>query len=184
MSGIIHFTSGKTLDITEAEFRNISPKLNGKGIKTQRLASGHIIPMNSMTMEFIEMIPEVEEGQQFDLGNGVVVGEVIQPMMHGEEAILEPMSEHSEPMTLPPKTADEIMADMTAKSNCKHEPTKLELYRQNTAKGIRYFPVCSFCGKRERYVSERKIVEGEYVGTPNEKWTSDDVANAIQWIED
>jgi len=171
MSGIIHFTSGKTLSITEAEFRNISPKLNGKGIKTQRLASGHIIPMNSMTMEFIEMIPEVEEGQQFDLGNEVV-GEVVLPKTDKQEA---PKA---------PKTADEIMADMTAKSNCKHEPAKLELYRQNTAKGIRYFPVCSFCGKRERYVSERKIVEGEYGGTPNEKWTSEDVANAIQWIED
>jgi len=76
------------------------------------------------------------------------------------------------------------MADMTAKSNCKHEPEKMELYIQHTAKGIRYFPVCSFCGRRERYVAESKIMKGEYVGTPNEKWTEKDIANAKAWIED
>jgi hypothetical protein len=82
------------------------------------------------------------------------------------------------------KTADDIMAEMTAKSNCKHEPEKMELYIQHTAKGIRYFPVCSFCGKRDRYVSESKIIAGEYKGTPNEKWTEKDITHAKAWIED
>ena len=179
MSGLIHFSSGKTLTITEYEFANMSPKLNSKGIKTQKTKAGHLIPLNSMTMEYIEHIPEPEEGEQFDLGEGVV-GTVVRK--DADEPILPRMDQVQQKPE--PKTADEIMAEMMAKSNCKHEPEKLELYRQNTAKGIRYFPRCSFCGKRERYVSESKIVDGAYEGTPNEKWTSEDVANAIQWIED
>jgi hypothetical protein len=67
---------------------------------------------------------------------------------------------------------------MIEKSNCKHEPEKLDMYMQSTAKGIRYFPVCSFCGKRERYVSEKKVRDGEI-----ERWTGDDIDNAKMWIE-
>jgi hypothetical protein len=80
-----------------------------------------------------------------------------------------------------PKTSEELMAELTEKSNCKHATQ--ELYIQHTAKGIRYFPICSFCGKRERYVSESKINKGEYVGTANEKWTDADIANAKPYIE-
>ena len=83
-----------------------------------------------------------------------------------------------------PSTPEEQLTKMMEKSNCKHEPEKMELYIQHTAKGIRYFPLCSFCGKRERYVAESKIVKGEYAGTPNEKWTADDIAHAKPWIED
>jgi len=166
MSGIIHFSSGKTLEITEAEFRVISPKLNGKGIKTQTTAAGHKIPLNSMTMEYIEHVPEKED-------------KVINP-----EPVLAPVKLPTVMDQDKPKTNDEIVAEMTAKSNCKHEPEKLELYRQHTAKGIRYFPVCSFCGKRERYVSESKIVKDEYDSdNPNSRWTSEDVINAKDWID-
>lgn len=174
MAGRIHFSSGKTLEITEREFLNISPKLNGKGIKTQKTKSGHVIPLNSMTMEYIEHIPEVAD-EAIDpepvLANSAPVAPVV------EEPAVE------EPVKMKRKTSDEILADMMEKSNCKHEPEKLELYIQHTAKGVRYFPVCSFCGKREKYVSESKIVNGEYAGTPHEKWTEEHIANATPWME-
>lgn len=173
MAGRIHFSSGKTLEITELEYQNISPKLNAKGIKTQKTAAGHTIPLNSMTMEYIEHIPEVLDE---DIAEEPVL--VAKPTMHGEEAILEPTPKKEEP-----KTSDEIIAEMTAKSNCKHEPEKLELYIQHTAKGLRYFPVCSYCGFRKKYVSERKIIDKAYAGTENEKWTETDIANAKPWIE-
>jgi hypothetical protein len=86
-----------------------------------------------------------------------------------------------EPKTEEPEEKDPL-AEMIEKSNCKHEPEKLVLYTQHTAKGVRYFPVCSFCGKRERYVSEKKIVEGDYAGTPNEKWTDEDIVNAQEYV--
>ena len=167
MSGTIHFSSGKTLQITEIEFNNMPIKLNGKGIKTQKTASGHLIPLNSMTMEYIEHVPEDAEEEP-------IVPEVKLAPVIKEETAEKPKR----------KTDEEQLAEMTAKSDCKHEPEKLELYIQHTAKGIRYFPLCSFCGKRERYVSESKIVEGKYKGTPNEKWTEDHIAHAKPWIED
>lgn len=173
MSGIIHFSSGKTLEITEIEFQNMSPKLNMKGIKTQKTKSGHLIPLNSMTMEFIEHKPEEVEMIHRPVAE--------KPVLPIEQPELPPMDKQEAKPA--PKTNEELLDEMMAKSNCKHEPEKLELYVQQTAKGARYFPVCSFCGKRERYVSERKIAENAYAGTPNEKWTSDDIANAKEWIE-
>ena len=154
MSGIIHFVSGKTLDISEAEFAALSPKLGMKGVKCHKSAAGHLIPMNSTTMEFIEHIEEEEK----------VVPE--QPVAKAEKVVKEE-----------PKTNDEIMAAMVAKSNCTHE--NQSLFVQHTAKGIRYFPICDFCGKRDRYVSEKKIVDGEY-----EKWSTEDVENAKPWEEE
>jgi hypothetical protein len=149
----------------------MSPKLNGKGIKTQKTESGHLIPLNSMTMEYIEHIPEI-------------VTYVDGPAPRADSVFEPELPEMKEQKEKPkPKTQEELMAEMIAKSDCTHEG-KLVLYRQHTAKGIRYFPRCTFCGKRERYVSEGKIVKGEYKGTPNEVWTEADVINAIQWIED
>ena len=179
MAGLIHFSSGKTLEITETEFANMSPKLNAKGIKTQKTASGHLIPLNSMTMEYIQWVPE--KADEEIVKEPVLAVEKYDWKTDGRE--LEDMKQ-AEPKPAHRQTDEEIIAEMTAKSNCKHEPEKMELYIQHTAKGIRYFPLCTFCGKRERYVAESKIINGEYAGTPNEKWTSDDIANAKPWIED
>ena len=169
MSGIIHFGSGKTLEITEEQFQKIGPKLRDGGVRVWALKDSHIIPLNSHTMEYVEYVVEDEEMKE---------------RKEEDRFISEPILDQRSQESKVPKTSEELLAEMTAKSNCKHEPEKLELYIQHTAKGIRYFPVCSFCGKRERYVSESKINKGEYVGTPNEKWTDKDIAHAKPWIED
>jgi len=166
MSGRIHFVSGKTLDIEEIEFKNISPKLGAKGIRCQVSQAGHIIPLNSTTMEYIEHIEdEVKPTQK-------AITEVEFPKEQAE-ALNTKLAEIRKEK---PKDPDEVLNEMLAKSNCAHE--NQSLYVQHTAKGIRYFPVCDFCGKRERYVSEKKIVDGEY-----EEWTVEDVTNAKPWID-
>ena len=178
MSGIIHFTSGKELEITEREFQNIAPKLSGKGIKVHKTAGGHMLPLNSSTMEYIEHIPEWKE-VPVDIPpakESTTVGIVIEELKED----IPKMDKQEDPKK---KTQDELLQDIMAKSDCKHEPEKLRLYVQRTAKGIRYFPVCSFCGKRERYISESKVMKNEYVGTVNEKWNENDIANALPWIE-
>jgi hypothetical protein len=171
MSGIIHFGSGKELEITELEFSRMGPKLNAKGIRTQVTMDGHMIPLNSSTMEYIEHIPEPEADKKDEVA----------AIIAQETVVVELKEEPSEPPK--PKTQDELLAEMVEKSNCEHESEKLTMYIQHTAKGYRYFPVCSFCGKRERYVSEKKILDGAYKGTVNEKWTADDIANAKPWVE-
>jgi len=167
MSGIIHFGSGKTLEISEYEFSKMAPKLGAKGIRSQITEAGHIVPLNSTTMEFIEKVaePTLEAGVTLLDKDETIIGEI-----QSQEVI--------------PKTNSEILDIMKEKSNCKHEPEKQSLYVQHTAKGKRYFPVCDFCGKRERYISEKKIADKAYVGTPNEKWTLDDIKTAKSWIED
>lgn len=155
MSGIIHFVSGKTLDISEQEFFNIAPKLGMKGVKCHKSDQGHLIPMNSTTMEFIEHIEDE-----------------IEPVVETKEELIA----QEKPDAEPKKTEEEIMDLMLAKSNCEH-PNQ-SLYVQHTAKGVRYFPVCDFCGKRDRYVSEKKIVDGEY-----DNWSVEDVETAKPWEE-
>ena len=154
MSGLIHFVSGKTLAISELEFNNISPKLGAKGIRCQVSHAGHIIPLNSTTMEYIEHIEEEQEAPVYEI----------------EEEDSVPVKK------IEPKSPDETMNDMLAKSNCKHE--NQSLYLQKTAKGDRYFPVCDFCGKRDRYVSEKKVLDGEY-----DEWKYEDIENAKPWVE-
>jgi hypothetical protein len=166
MSGIIHFTSGKTLKITQREMETMAPKLQAGGIRMYRTGKNCLIPLNSNTMEFIESVPE-------------------------DEPTVEPKPETAakKPVKLAPKPEektkgdqgreDDAMKELLEKSNCKHEPEKLSLYVQHTAKGVRYFPVCSFCGKRERYVSEKKIIDGEY-----ERWAQGDILTATPWTEE
>jgi len=156
MSGKIHFVSGKELKITDAEFRGIAPKLGSKGIKCHRSEKGHLIPMNSTTMEFIEYVEEE-------------VPDIVEVDEESVEVVEQEPKEQ-------PRDPDEIMNDMISKSNCTHE--KQSLYVQHTAKGVRYFPVCDFCGKRDRYVSEKKVLDGEY-----ENWKYEDIENAKPWTE-
>ena len=154
MSGLIHFVSGKTLAISELEFNNISPKLGAKGIRCQVSHAGHIIPLNSTTMEYIEHVEEEQEAREMST-------ETLVPTKEEE---------------VPTRTEDEVMNDMLAKSNCGHENQTIHI--QHTAKGVRYFPVCDFCGKRDRYISEKKVLDGEYP-----EWKIEDIDNAKPWIE-
>ena len=157
MSGLIHFVSGKTLAISELEFNNISPKLGAKGIRCQVSHAGHIIPLNSTTMEYIEHIEEEKEVREMPT----------ETLVPKQKAITE--SEFTE-------QKEDALNEMIAKSNCKHD--NQTLYVQHTAKGVRYFPVCDFCGKRDRYVSEKKVLDGEYP-----EWKYEDVENAKPWTE-
>jgi hypothetical protein len=176
MSAILHFCSGKSLPITQKEFEQIAPKLQQGGIRLYRTGSKSLVPLNSNTIELIEYVDDVPV-------------EIIPPKATPEplpkiEAVEPPEAENKEISEKPiEEPVESPMDKMMRLSNCKHEPEKLELYRQHTAKGIRYFPLCSYCGKRERYVSESKIVKGEYEGTPNERWTAEDIANAKDWID-
>ena len=174
MSGLIYFTSGKQLEITEREFLRIAPKLKAGGIRLMTMKAGHLVPLNSTTMEIIEYVSEPEEESVSDMVDRGVRALAAEPVLEEQTVAVEKKG----------KTQEELLAEMKEKSDCKHETHKLELFIQHTAKGIRYFPVCSFCGKRERYVSESKINKGEYAGSLNEHWTDEHIANAKPWIED
>lgn len=180
MSGILHFASGKALPISQREFEQIAPKLQQGGIRLYRTGDKHLVPLNSNTIELIEYVEDAPVEQVAP-----------KPTPEPQVKLGSPEPTEAENKTISPEPIEEVkeevkespMDKMMRLSNCAHEPEKMELYRQHTAKGIRYFPVCSYCGKRERYISESKILKGEYAGTPNEKWTEESIANAKDWID-
>lgn len=52
-----------------------------------------------------------------------------------------------------------ILADIVAKSNCKHEPAKITYMKTEGKKGIRYFPLCNFCGWRGKFIAADELAE-------------------------
>lgn len=143
----IHFLSGKVMDITMHEYTKIMPKMKNGGIRFYDTRRGDLIPLNSTTIEMItkgDMPAPLEEA--------VEVVEYVMPdsqetMKYAAKAeVVEEKKESDE------EKAQRQMNDIIAKSNCAHPKEKSEMYKKDTAKGTRYFPVCTFCGKRERYV--------------------------------
>jgi len=53
----------------------------------------------------------------------------------------------------------EMLAEFMAKSNCTHE--NVSLNSQDTKTGLKYFPVCDFCGHRGRYIAADKLGDEE-----------------------
>jgi hypothetical protein len=139
--------SGKTWKLTDYEMETVAPKMQQGGIRLYRVSNG-FVPLNSNTIEFIERVEDEPVKEK--------------PMEHGEEAILKPMVQENKPEEK--KESDEEKAkrkmdEIIAKSNCTHPEEKMEIYQKATAKGIRFFPVCSFCGKRERYVKADSLTD-------------------------
>jgi hypothetical protein len=101
-------------------------------------------------MEMIEYIPEEEP-------------EVVEPVQTEVQMTPEESVELSDE-----EVKQKQMEDLLAKSSCTHE--NYTLHVQQTKKGPRYFPVCEFCGKRERYVK-------------NSSLTVEEKAEAVEWVE-
>lgn len=194
---------GIEVPINKREYETIVPKIRmTANMKMYKNPEGHFIvltPSNLQMIKFYGEEPEVEETEEKP--QAVKKSEIIPEQKELKESkpkdkispeerakIIAEVEGKNFVKDVHPTIGEEELekdplAEMIEKSNCKHEVEKLELYRQHTAKGIRYFPVCSFCGKRERYVSESKIVKGKYVGTPHEHWVESDITNAKAWID-
>lgn len=175
----IHFVSGKVKELDQP-WDKFPQKLNFGGL---RLLKGHnnlLIPLNSTTIEFVEYEEdEVEEYPRIKVSE-VTTSEsrpeypedkpVASDELVGEpadESTMEPVLPEPEKET-PQETQDRMLAEMMEKSNChknKHEGQDMIIYYQETSVGKsktparRYFPVCSFCGVRERYVKASDLTD-------------------------
>jgi hypothetical protein len=155
----IHFSSGKTRDIDSGKLDKFVIDLKGRGIKMMVNRGEEctlIVPLNSNTMEFIEEFHEP-----------VIIDETIEesdepaPTLDElAEAIIEAKADvdsKKDKEELEKEKLDEMMA----KSSCLHPAEGMITYRHDTKKGSRFFPVCSFCGKRERYVKADTLSDEE-----------------------
>lgn len=198
---------GISIPMNKREYETVVPKMRmSANLKMYRTPDGDFIVLTPSNLQMIKFIGEEVEGVDFPKSletlraEGLVADKPIPVEKLKEDVYIEPtpkkkeLSDEEKAIIAAEPKLDKAVADpeapkvdplerMLELSNCKHEKEKLELYIQHTAKGIRYFPVCSFCGKRERYVSESKIVKGEYAGTPNEHWTEADIVGAKTWMD-
>ena len=155
----INFSSGKTHDLAVKDINKYTADLQMKGLRMMRDANDErilLIPLNSNTIECIKLIPAVEEPVIPKPVPAATEEELKQIRQEVDEAV----GEVEEKKDIEEKREDAI-AEIMAKSNCRHEPEKLVLHRQVTKTGARYFPVCGFCGKRERYVKADSLSDEE-----------------------
>lgn len=144
----IHFSSSKTQTISVEKFLNFPVELNKRGVKTMRDDNDErqlLIPLNSNTIEFIECLyEEIEEEVKPEPTEEEILKEIA---AEAEEAKAEVESKKD----LEEKRKD-AEREFMEKANCTHPAEKQEIWKKLTGNGVRYMPVCSTCGKRERYV--------------------------------
>ena len=180
MSNILHLIDGSTVEIPEERFMKFVQMLTHRGIKSVRFDNTILIVSRSNiirielgeedgdrqgheTVERKDMesvvVPEVVEGTEDREGDGV------------EDRKDEPVTEEK------PETPDEqrarVLAEMKEKSDCSNSKDHMGheqiIHYQDvtiTRKGAksslpsrRYFPVCSFCGLKQRYVKADSLTD-------------------------
>lgn len=174
----ICFASGREVILPDAEDGRFMKRAMNAGFRYYKCIDGMIIPFNHNTIEFIEPIeptsvPEPEAPKKVE----------VVPEPTPEEV---QMKEEKEQGEADRETKKERLAKMEeefmARANCKHKngdgTTKYVIRYVGTVNGRKYFPVCSFCGHRGRYVGVPKIEEGR---DPN--WTMEDIKNATPYEE-
>jgi hypothetical protein len=166
MSTTIHFSSGKEQSISAGKLDKFIMDLKGRGIKLMIDRNDDrtlIIPLNSSTLEFIVDVYDFKEMEQTESDAPPPEEEDELKQMKEE---LDAATKEVEDKKDVEEKRDDAMKDIMDKSNCTHPKDKLVYYRQDTSKGSRYFPVCSFCGKRERYVKAESLSDEVKAAAP------------------
>lgn len=162
MSAKVHFRSGKVVELSSTEWIAFWNRLRNAGVRFfDSREQNLIIPFNNATIEYME--PDMETPR--------TVGEM--------EATKEETEKPNEPTEDKDRMEErnKMEKEFMDRANCRHKnddgSTRRKLFYAETVNGRKYFPVCTFCGHRERYVGVQKIEDGN---DPN--WTTEDVTNA------
>jgi hypothetical protein len=173
------FASGTTHEF-DYNWNQLAPKLQLGGLRMFKPAPGVLIPLNSNTISLIEeiedeeKIPELSEEDKklsvkltTKLMKEVPIAEEIEKTKYDyDEMGIEKVIEEKTPLSMKEKK-ELILAEMKEKSECTHEV--MTYYYQEIMTGPkgkqksmkRYFPVCTKCGVRERYVKVDKLTDDE-----------------------
>jgi len=156
MSTTIHFSSGKTQEVSTGRLDKFIMELKSRGIKLMLDRNEErvlLIPLNSNTIEFVIDTIEAPKEKPEPVAPVMTETQELKAILQDAEkakAEVESKKDIEE-------KRDDAMAELMAKSACTHENTRI--FRHDTTKGSRYFPVCTFCGKRERYVKADSLSE-------------------------
>lgn len=170
MSNKLYFVNGQSIEITDEEMLNMVKRMRHMGVKTHRTKycdPNMLIFFNSSTCTHMELAEE--EFEQVIPQRKPVKREAVEPVVE-EKVEEEPVEEKKETQQ---ERNDRILAEMKEKSDCagnKHEGKEQIIHYQDVmikkkgAKPLqsrRYFPVCSFCGLRQKYVKADSLTEDQ-----------------------
>lgn len=165
MGTVIHYSSGHDIELREGEGQRFWNRARNAGFRYYQSLDNIIIPFNHPTITYIELEAKKEEPKP------------VVPKKEAAEAKPEKKKTMTEIKEKELTNQAKQEADFMAKANCIHKDgngvTLRKLYFTETVNGRKYFPVCEFCGHRERYVGVPKIEAGE-----NALWTMEDVRSA------
>ncbi len=158
------YANGREVEY-DYDWNKLAPKLQLGWLRLFSPQPGTLIPLNSQTIALIEdttIYEEVPEEHE----------ETVEKLIE-EEKVEEIQEDEEKPLSVEEKK-EKILAEMAEKQACTHENRSIHYQeimsgpRNNRQVQKRYFPVCDFCGVRERYVAASKLSE-------------DEIANAIKW---
>lgn len=154
----IHYSSGSSVELRDGEGDRFWNRARTAGFRYYQSLDNVVIPFNHPTITYIELeLTKPAVGPSFEKPK--------------EEITITEAKEIEE--TNRAKQEREFMA----KANCTHKnpdgSTKRSMYYVDTVNGRKYFPVCDFCGHRERYVGVPKVEKGDHP-----LWHMDDIRNA------
>ena len=167
----LFLTDGSSMQIPESRFIKFMTMLTHRGIKSVRF-DNQVVIVSPSNLIRIELGVE-DESDERETVEQVAVPEVAQGPEDGEGDATE--SGKDEPVAEEKKESIEqrkarILADMREKSDCPgtghagHEQVihfQDVMIRRKGAKtslpSRRYFPVCSFCGLRQKYVKAETL---------------------------
>lgn len=141
--GFIHFVDGRTLELSPRDTSNFMTRLREGGVRM--VMTRDTDPQVALIISHCP-VAQVTLDTAFKPQLPVIV----------EEKLPEKTPDASTEKSGYEKE-QEILQQIIAKGKCVHEPEKLMYMKLEGKKGTRYYPVCSFCGWRGKFVKEETI---------------------------
>jgi hypothetical protein len=143
--GMVHFVDGRVLELSPRDTTNFMVRLREGGVR---------MVMTRDTVPMVALIISNCPVAQVTLDHAFTPQPIITP-----EEKPPVKTEGTEDKQSIVEKEQEILQQIMAKSSCLHEPEKLMYMKVEGKKGTRYFPVCSFCGWRGKFVASDQLTD-------------------------
>jgi hypothetical protein len=143
--GIVYFTDGTVTELSRRDTDNFVLRMREGGVRmvhTRDTDPQQVLVISSCPVSHV--ILDYKHTPQ--LPNPVVDNAPVK-------------QEDSGPAESGQERAERALVEMKARSDCQHEADKLIYYKIEGSKGTRYFPICSFCGWRGKFVAADTLSE-------------------------
>ena len=147
--GTVYFVDGRKVELTAKDTKNFMNRLREGGVRftlTRDSDPQLALIISNCPVAYVELDDSLQTG----MGTGEEPPEVLdKPPVRQEDAAKETSVEREK----------RVLAELLEKSNCAHEPEKIVYFKVTGKTGTRYFPKCSFCGWRGKFVAAESLSE-------------------------